>query len=215
MGRQEDGHSTDQMESPSPTVVQEPSEDGPRTAPESGPHRLFDSHLSFVWRNLRRLGVSEAQVEDAAQDVFLVVHRRWESWQVERSTLETWLFGIVLRVAHNYRRAQRRRLAWLLPANDRRLLLEAPSHADGPAEILAQREAAAIFERALTKIGEDKRAVFLMIDVEQMTVPEAAAVLGINLNTAYWRLRKARMAFRSALARLRVDDNDLDRRGPP
>ena len=215
MEREGNGHSTDRMESPAPTLVKEPPEVGSRAAPDIGLHRLFDSHLPFVWRNLRRLGVPESLVEDAAQDVFLVVHRRWGSWQVERSTVETWLFGIVLRVAHNYRRAQQRRLARLLPAHDRRLLLEAPSQADGPAEILAQREAVAIFERALAKIDEDKRAVFLMIDVEQMTVPEAAAVLGINLNTAYWRLRRARMAFRRALAKVRADDNALDRRGPP
>ena len=82
--------------------------------------------------------------------------------------------------------------------------------ADGPAELFAQREAVAIFERALATIDEDKRAVFLMIDVEQMTVPAAAATLGINLNTAYWRLRKARMAFRRALAKLRT--HEMDRR---
>jgi RNA polymerase sigma-70 factor (ECF subfamily) len=176
---------------------------------------LFDTHLPFVWRNLRRLGVPESLVEDAAQDVFLVVHRRWHTWQVERSTVETWLFGIVLRVARNHRRAQQRRLARLLSASDRRILLEAPSQADGPAEILAQREAVAIFERALATIDEGKRAVFLMIDVEQMTVPEAAAALGINLNTAYWRLREARIAFRRALVKARAADNALDRRGPP
>ena len=215
MGRQGRGHSTDRMESPAPTVMQSQTEIGPRAVPDTGPHRLFESHLPFVWRNLRRFGVPESLVEDAAQDVFLVVHRRWESWQVERSTVETWLFGIVLRVAHNYRRAQQRRLARLLPAHDRGLLLEAPSQADGPAEIFARREAVAIFERALTKIDESKRAVFLMIDVEQMTVPEAAEALGINLNTAYWRLRRARIAFRRALAKARATDNDLDRRGPP
>ncbi len=215
MGRHGNGHSTERMESPAPTVMQPQTEVGPRAAPDSGPHRLFDSHLPFVWRNLRRLGVPESLVEDAAQDVFLVVYRRWESWRIERSTVETWLFGIVLRVAHNYRRAQQRRLARLPPAHDHRLLLEAPSQADGPAEIVARREAAAIFERALTKIDEDKRAVFLMIDVEQMTVPEAAAVLGINLNTAYWRLGKARRAFRRALAKVRADDNSLCRRSPP
>jgi len=195
--------------------VQDPRAARPPTAENVEPHRLFDSHLSFVWRNLRRLGVRESQVEDATQDVFLVVHRRWESWQPERSAVETWLFGIVLRVAHNYRRAQQRRLAWLLPTFDRRVLQEAPSQADGPAEILAQREAAALFERALTKIDENKRAVFLMVDVEQMTVPEAASALGINLNTAYWRLRDARMSFRRALTKLGARDNELDRRSRP
>jgi RNA polymerase sigma-70 factor, ECF subfamily len=189
----------------------EPAE-GETLASKRGPQRLFDSHLAFVWRNLRRLGVPDSLIEDAAQDVFLVVHRRWDTWQAERSSVETWLFGIVLRVAHNHRRAQRRRLAWLLPAHDREVE-EVASSAAGPAELLAQREAAAIFEHALATIDEGKRAVFLMIDVEQLTVPEAAAALGINLNTAYWRLRKARMAFRRALTRLRPLESADDRRG--
>ena len=179
------------------------------------PRRLFDSHLAFVWRNLRRLGVAESMIEDAAQDVFLVVHRRWDTWQPQRSSVETWLFGIVLRVARNHRRAQRRRLAWLLPGQDRMVLQEAPSQADGPAEILAQREAAALLGRALAPMDEDKRAIFLMIDVEQMNVTQAAVALGINLNTAYWRLRKARMAFRHSLARLNNDSNFPVRRMQP
>jgi RNA polymerase sigma-70 factor (ECF subfamily) len=202
------------MASLAPTAEQAPPGVVPRTTADLGPHQLFDSHLPFVWRNLRRLGVPESLVEDAAQDVFLVVHRRWDTWRAERSTLETWLFGIVLRVARNHRRAQRRLLAWLLPSHERQTW-EAASPADGPAEVLAQREAAAIFERAVERIEQDKRAVFLMVDVEQMTVPEAARALDINLNTAYWRLRKARAAFRSALARLRSHDNPMDRRSRP
>jgi RNA polymerase sigma-70 factor (ECF subfamily) len=215
MGQQGNGHSTDSMESAAPApAVQPPPEVGLRAVAAIGPHRLFDSHFSFVWRNLRRLGVPESAVEDAAQDVFLVVHRRWDSWQAERSTVETWLFGIVLRVAHDYRRGQQRRLSWLLPSHGR-MVQEIPSLADGPAELLAQREAAGLFERALAKIDADTRALFLMIDVEQMTVPQAAAALGINVNTAYWRLRKARMAFRRSLAKLCPDDFERGRRIRP
>jgi RNA polymerase sigma-70 factor (ECF subfamily) len=179
------------------------------------PRQLFDSHLAFVWRNLRRLGVPELQVEDAAQDVFLVVHRRWDTWSPALSTVETWLFGIALRVARNYRRSQQRRLAWLLPSTGHASLHEAPAVTDGPAEILAQREAAAVFERALAALDESKRAVFLLVDVEQLAVPEAARVLGINLNTAYWRLRKARLAFRRALHRIRAKEDAPDRENRP
>jgi RNA polymerase sigma-70 factor (ECF subfamily) len=175
------------------------------------PRQLFDSHLAFVWRNLRRLGVPDYQVEDAAQDVFLVVHRRWDTWDANLSTVETWLFGIVLRVAHNYRRSQQRRLAWLPPATDPQALQNAPASSDGPAELLARREAAAILERALAQLDEPKRAVFLLVDVEQLPVPAAAAALGINLNTAYWRLRKARLTFRRALCRLRTTEDSPDR----
>jgi RNA polymerase sigma-70 factor (ECF subfamily) len=193
-----------------------------RTEPARGslgiacdPRQLFDTHLPFVWRNLRRLGVPAAQVEDAAQDVFLVVHRRWATWNPELSTVETWLFGIVLRVASNYRRAQQRRLMWFLPAASRETVPDVPALADGPAEILAKREAAALFERTLAELDESKREVFLLVDVEQLAVPEAAAAIGINLNTAYWRLRRARLAFRRALARTRAREEALWRGSRP
>src|SRR6186713_2887600 len=64
---------------------------------------VYESCAKLVWRNLRRLGVPEAALEDAAQDVFLVVHRRLSEFE-GRSTLRTWIFGIVLRVAARHRR---------------------------------------------------------------------------------------------------------------
>lgn len=204
-----DGHSPDGMlpQSPPPQPLASVAQASSGVAPQAFDLRqLFESHLAFVWRNLRRLGVPPSMVEDATQDVFLVVHRRGDSFRPERSTVETWLFGIVLRVARNYRRAQQRRLAWFLPIASRKTFQEAATPDDGPAEILAQRESARAFDRALDALDEAKRAVFLLVDVEQLAVPEAAAALGINLNTAYWRLRKARIAFRRALMRLRAHD---------
>ena len=73
------------------------------------PRQLYDSHFSFVWRNLRRLGVPDAILEDAAQDVFLVVHRRWDSFDARWSSVETWLFGILMRVARNHQHSLHRR----------------------------------------------------------------------------------------------------------
>lgn len=203
MERNHDGHSHDGMPPSAQPAVEKPPEI-PSSALDV--HGLFESHLPFVWRNLRRLGVPDAQVEDATQDVFLVVHRRADTWSAKLSTIETWLFGIVLRVARNHRRAQQRRLAWLLPASDAHDLQDAPALTDGPAEMLDRREAALVFERAVATLDEGKRAVFLLVDVEQLAVPQAAAALGININTAYWRLRRARLGFRRALARLRAKD---------
>jgi RNA polymerase sigma-70 factor, ECF subfamily len=165
------------------------------------PRSLYDSHLAFVWRSLRRLGLPDSLVEDAAQDVFLVVHRRWDSFDANWSAVETWLFGIVLRVARNHRRRLQRRFAWIVPLPWSEAAVEAPSESDGPTELLERREAVALFERALDRLDEKKRAVFLLVDVEQLTVPQAAEALRVNVNTAYWRLREARLEFRKALAR--------------
>lgn len=215
MGESGNGHSPGKMLALTPTPGRPAAivAGSPGLACDS--HQVFDTHLPFVWRNLRRLGVPHAQVEDAAQDVFLVVHRRWETWDPARSTLETWLFGIVLRVARNYRRSQQRLLAWILPARSRGKLPDVATAADGPAEILARRETVAFFERALAQLDDTKRAIFLLVDVEQLPVPEAALALGINLNTAYWRLRKARLAFQKVVARMRSRESALARGNRP
>jgi RNA polymerase sigma-70 factor (ECF subfamily) len=164
---------------------------------------LYASHFSFVWRNLRRMGVQEQTLEDAAQDVFMIVHQRFHTYDPARSAIETWLFGILLRVASYHRRTLRRRLARIVPWSK----LDAPqsvaADTDSPAEVVAKRHAARLLDELLGRLDEDKRAVLVLVDVEQLSVPEAAAALDINLNTAYWRLRQARIAFQRALARTR------------
>ena len=165
------------------------------------PRRLYDSHFPF----LRRLGVPDSILEDAAQDVFLVVHRRWDSFDSRWSSVETWLFGILMRVARNHRRSLRRR-AWAIPSTGD-VVDVVPSPAAGPAELVARREAVALLDRLLDSLDEDKRAIIVLVDVEQLSVPQAAESLEVNLNTAYWRLRTARTQLRKSLARFRASEN--------
>jgi RNA polymerase sigma-70 factor (ECF subfamily) len=201
MERLPSGDSSEQMATSALQRISTPIDRPPSDpAGTSSPSALYETHLHFVWRNLRRLGVTTQQLEDAAQDVFLVVHRRWNTFDPARSAVETWLFGIVMRVAHNHRRTLLRRLAWLVPWHGGGEP-DAPSPLDGPIELLARRQAAQLFERVILEIREDKRAVFLMVEVEELSVPEVALALHININTAYWRLREARMEFKKALAR--------------
>jgi RNA polymerase sigma-70 factor (ECF subfamily) len=163
---------------------------------------LYTSHFPFVWRNLRNLGVPDALVEDAAQDVFLVVHRRWGSFDASRSAVETWLFGILLRVARTYRRSAGRR-AWSVPSMPD-VADMVPSTDEGPAELAVRREAASLLERLLQQLDDDKRAMVVLVDVEQLPVPRAAEMLCVNLNAAYWRLRAARGQLKRALLRIRA-----------
>ena len=187
------------MSSHAASVVAEPDPLVDRAMEHAAtPEDLFKRHMTFVWRNLRRLGVPDASIEDAAQDVFLVVHRRWKSYSSGRAAVEGWLYGIVLHVAHNHRRSIRRRLACFVPWHNsgEHLVARGPT----PSDALEQRENLAMFEAAVRRLSERKRAVFLLVDVEQCSVVEAAEALGINQNTAYWRLRAAREEFRKALA---------------
>lgn len=200
---------------PSPRAGNDVSAAGalPPTPADVTPRQLYDSHFSFVWRNLRRLGVPDLILEDAAQDVFLVVHRRWDSFDSRWSSVETWLFGILLRVARNHRRSLRRR-AWAIPSTGD-IVEVVPSQAAGPAELVARREAVVMLDRLLESLDEDKRAIIVLVDVEQLSVPQAAEALEVNLNTAYWRLRTARTQLRKSLARIRAAEtrSETDREG--
>jgi RNA polymerase sigma-70 factor, ECF subfamily len=156
---------------------------------------IYDQHADFVWRSLRRLGVPERSVDDAVQDVFIVVHRRLGEFE-GRSTLKSWLFGIARRVAHDHRRRIGRK------ERDEELpdVVADPSGAT-PAAEAERAEAVRTLHAILAGLDDDKREVFILAELEQMTAPEIAAALGVNLNTIYSRLRAARAAFEQAVAR--------------
>ena len=167
---------------------------------------VYESCAKLVWRNLRRLGVPEPALEDAAQDVFLVVHRRLPEFE-GRSSLRTWIFGIVLRVAARHRR-KARGLAVRETAipNELGQALSAPAH-EGPFERTLHRQATDFLHQVLERLDDERRALLIMVDLEQTSVAEAAEALEINLNTAYSRLRAARRAFEAELGTLLGEGN--------
>jgi RNA polymerase sigma-70 factor, ECF subfamily len=154
---------------------------------------IYDEHLDVVWRTLRRLGVAPESLDDAVQDVFLVVHRRLAEFEA-RSSVRTWLFGITFRVARDHRRLARRK-GGLEP-----LVAAVADVGPGPFEHLAHSEALRQLDSALSRLDDDKRAVFVMSQIEEMSAPEIADALGIKLNTVYSRLRAARREFEAAVA---------------
>jgi RNA polymerase sigma-70 factor, ECF subfamily len=172
----------------------------------AGPGDLYASHFPFVWRNLRRLRVQEAMLEDAAQDVFLVVHRRWQSYDSRWASVETWLYGILYRVAGNYRRTHRRRYSWLLPWRDFDDEVPRGVALDVYAADFESCHEAELLDRLLDCMDEKKRVMLILVDVEEVSVPEAARVLGLNTNTAYFRLRTARQEFQRLVNCLLVKD---------
>jgi len=159
-----------------------------------------------VWRSACRLGAPESNVDDVVQEVFVIVHRRLPDFE-GRSSLKTWLFGIV----HNVVRAQRRALSAREPhpadASRRTDPETLTDPAPSPYEALSKLEATRVVDRLLEALDDDKRAVFVLAELEQMSVPDIAAALGIPLNTAYSRLRLARHDFATAAARHRARDD--------
>jgi len=165
---------------------------------------IYDSYFDFVWRSLRRLGVQEANVDDALQDVFIVVHRRLADFE-GRSAVKTWLYGIVIRVASDYRRAKSRK------AKPEELSDNLQDHSvNAPDEAAARRQAITILDQVLSQLDEDKRETFVLAEIEQLTAPEIAEALGLKLNTVYSRLRAARQSFEQALHRFRAQEERLN-----
>lgn len=149
---------------------------------------LYEAHFDFVWRSLRRLGVPPGLAEDAAQDTFIVVHRRLADLRSDASA-KAWLFAIALRVAHDYRRTQKRKGTVSFDVEVE------PSREQGPFEKTAKAEAGRKLEEFLAGLDDDKRAAFVSAELEGMSVPEISEALGVNLNTVYSRLRAARERF--------------------
>lgn len=182
--------------------------DAPEPPPTAQPDDLlfahvYEQHFDFVWRNLRRLGVPDAHIDDATQDVFLVVHRKLSEF-AGRSSVRTWVFGILFRVAADHRRALRRKRGDAQSrAGDIDVQLLADERNQTPHDRFVQREAVDFLHRLLESLEDEQRAMLVMIELEQLSVPEAAQALGLRLNTAYARLRAARQAFERAVKRAR------------
>ena len=169
---------------------------------------VYRDELAFVWRSARRLGVRDAALDDVVQEVFVIVHRRLEQFE-GRSSLRTWLFGITLRVTRDHRRSTARRQADVRPDVDLEAL---PATTRDPGESAERAEAVRLLHALLDELDDDRRAIFVMSELEQLPMTEIALTMGLNVNTAYARLRSARQDFEAALARHRARDGGPRRR---
>jgi RNA polymerase sigma-70 factor, ECF subfamily len=158
---------------------------------------MYDAHVDFVWRNLRRLGVAEADAEDRTQEAFVVAHRRFAEFVDRGHGPRAWLFQIVLRVASDARRHHRRHPE----VPDGGVSLDRASVEPQQTAAIARREALSRLDAGLASIDLGRRAVLVLHEIEEMTAREIAQVLGIPLNTVYSRLRVGRIELEQALAR--------------
>jgi len=150
---------------------------------------LYAQYSDFVRRVLQSHGVGPWHLEDAAQDVFLVVFRRLAEFE-PRASHKTWLFAIATRIAKDYRRRAVRKEG-LLELDEHPI----PCSRADPYETVAVAEALRELDRKLGLLDVGRREVFILAQVEQMTAPEIADTLRVKLNTVYSRLRSARREF--------------------
>jgi RNA polymerase sigma-70 factor, ECF subfamily len=153
---------------------------------------LYERHFSFTWRALRHLGVPGSALEDAAQEVWMVVHRRLPAFE-GRSGPRTWLFGIAMNVARNRRRGQRRTPEMLaLPE-------QVASARPDPEGQHAGYEAWVVIQRFLDTLDEQRRAVFVCSLLEQLSAAETAEATGLDVASVYHQVRRLRQTFKAYL----------------
>jgi RNA polymerase sigma-70 factor (ECF subfamily) len=192
-----------------PAVHEEETRNAPPSADaalEGAPSfaQLYQEYFDFVWRSARRLGVGDEAIEDLVQEVFVIVHRRLPGFE-GRSALRTWLYGIILRVVREHRRTTHRADARRGAASDE-ACEKVADRSRLPDERCALVQAVHVLEHVLDEMPAEQRDVFVMAELEEMTVPEIAALTGTKVNTVYSRLRLAREQFELSALRYRTRD---------
>jgi RNA polymerase sigma-70 factor (ECF subfamily) len=153
---------------------------------------VFDAHAPFLHRTVVGLGCRAADAEDLCQEIFLIVLRRMGDFT--GGSLRAWLYGIAVRVVSDHRR--RAHVRREIPTDTIQDGCIEPSQADN----LDQRRAEQRLLSVLDELDEDKRAAFVLYEIEELTIKEVAQVIGCPLQTAYSRLQAARQHVRNAFA---------------
>jgi RNA polymerase sigma-70 factor, ECF subfamily len=170
---------------------------GPSAAATIRLRGVIDRHYDFVWRTLRYLGVDDASAEDASQQVMCILARRLG--EIALGAEMSFLFSTAVRVASEARRAARRR-----PASDGsdvdELVAAVPSHE----ELADERCARDVLRAVIDSIPTDLRVVFVLFELEELTLAQIAAMVGIPIGTAASRLRRARESFHGIVRRMQA-----------
>lgn len=159
---------------------------------------IHNEHSEFVWASLARLGVRRADLPDMLQEVFVVVHRRLDSFD-GTSKMTTWLFGICMRVAAAYRRR-----AWFRRERPTGPTFDEPADAATPEEQVDAMRARTQLDALLDELSLERRVVFVLFELEEMPCTAIAELLGVPVGTVYSRIHAAREDLKRVVARQRA-----------
>jgi RNA polymerase sigma-70 factor (ECF subfamily) len=162
---------------------------------------IFETYGPFVARTLRRLEVPSADRHDLRQEIFVVVHRKLGEFD-GRAPLASWIYGICVRMVSMYRRSARVRRE--RPSDNPEPELAASGVVTTQDLDLDSRRACAHAEALLAKLDDEKRRVFVLYEVEGLSMIEVAEIVGCPLQTAYSRLHAARKGMKVLLQRSRL-----------
>jgi RNA polymerase sigma-70 factor (ECF subfamily) len=160
---------------------------------ESSCLEAYDKELDYLFETLQRLGAGPREVEDLAQEVFVVLHRNWPTLDTSRP-LRPYLFGVAFRVVC----AHRRRRAREVPYEG----LDLPDGGNNPEGQLESKQSVEVLMAALDRVPLPRRAVLVMHDLEGVPIADVARRMSITRFGAYARLRKGRQELAGAVRRL-------------
>lgn len=176
-------------------------------------HQAFRSAITplvdVAFRVLRRLGVRDTEIDDALQTILLIADRRFDDLATQQD-LKAYVCAACVNVARDVGRSRARQSARRAHVDD----LEQTAAADlGPEDVLGRKEALELVQRILETMEEERRVVFVLYELEELTGQEIAEHLGIPVGTVSSRLRRAREEFRSALVRVHAGERARGRGG--
>jgi len=163
---------------------------------------VYQEHFAFVWRLARRQGVPLEHVDDVCQEVFIVVHRRLSEFE-ERAKVRTWIYQIVANVVRNQRRSVQRKSVHARSQGNVVDPDELDSHTVSPETTTGRKEAAQAAREILMSMNESQRMAFVLVELEGMSLKEAAEATDESFHTIRSRLRSARAEFQRHARRFR------------
>jgi RNA polymerase sigma-70 factor (ECF subfamily) len=184
---------------PRPGALGEPVAAAAADAPVVIPsfREIYDNYFAYVWRSAAHRGVPQAALDDVAQEVFIVIHRKLPEFE-GRASLRLWIASIVRRVVADYVRKRGNRAA-----GDETLERE-PASTELPSDEVERRAALSLLDELLSKMTDDQREVFVLCELEGLSGSEIAELTGINENTVWTRVRAARRIFQEGITRQRA-----------
>jgi len=169
----------------------------------AGFEAIYESMVDYVWNVVCRMGVPQADSEDVVQEVFVTVFRRLGEFE-GRAQLKTWVFTIAVHLVQHYFRTHARKPGDRASAKGTEIQSLVDQRDNGPANQIERQDRYDVLNRVLDQLDEAKRLVFVLAELEQLTLVEIGEIVGANPNTVATRLRAARQAFEKALARFQT-----------
>lgn len=158
--------------------------------------------VDVAFRVLRRLGVQDAEIDDALQTVLLAADRRFDDLGTQQE-LKAYVCAACANVARDLGRTRARQSARSAELEE---LAKAPAADPGPDDVLDRKQALELVHRVLESMDEERRVVFVLYELEELTTQQIADHVGIPAGTVASRLRKAREEFRTAIARVNAPE---------